>query len=103
MSRPRGGLFMYGRMDGMIDPQSRRQNERPAGRALWPLAILGVLSFLALLYFAAYLAMGTRSITPTADAQIYNHEWQASVFEPAAKIESAIRRKQVEVWVKSDP
>ena len=58
------------------------------------IAVIGVI-FFALLYFGAYIAMGTRSISGTVEAQVYRHQWQATVFEPAAKAESIVRQQEV--------
>ena len=58
------------------------------------IAVIGVIVF-TLLYFGAYIAMGTRSISGAVEAQVFRHEWQATVFQPAAKVESIVRQQQV--------
>ena len=53
-------------------------------------------AFFVLLYFGAYRALGTRSISVPMDYQVYRHDWQASLFRPASKAESFIRQKNVD-------
>ena len=81
----------------MADEQSATPKTRPL---LFVIAFLIGLLVLTLAYFLAYLAMGTRSIMPYADAEIYNHEWQASVFEPAQTMDIALLGKRIDVRVK---
>ena len=79
------------------DRSDRRSKAKTVGWLLHLSATLLICLFvLVLLYFGAFIAMGTRSINPAFDAQIYEHEWQAGFFAPAAKFESAVRGKRVE-------
>jgi hypothetical protein len=64
-----------------------------------PIAIF----ILVLLYFWAYGVTGLRT-TGLTEHRIYQHEWQGRIFTPAAKIESVIRQKTIEVsWLKESP
>ena len=58
------------------------------------IAVIGVIVF-ALLYFGAYIATGTRSISGAMHAHVYRHQWQATAFKPAAKVESIVRQQEV--------
>jgi hypothetical protein len=57
------------------------------------------LAMLLAVYFSAYFALGYRGrITGPymkGDAQFFRHNWQVSVFWPAAKMESYYRDKPV--------
>jgi hypothetical protein len=71
--------------------KQRRKNWLPIA-----ITIATTLAFFVLLYFAAYLALGTRSSGVPMDYQVYQHQWQASLFRPASQAESFIRQKDVD-------
>jgi hypothetical protein len=72
---------------------------QPQRRKNWlsiAVTIAATLAFFVLLYFAAYLALGTRSFSVPMDYQVYQHEWQANLFRPAAQAEAFLRQKDVD-------
>jgi hypothetical protein len=85
----------------MADDVAQSMNGKRAGRLL-QLAVAMALCPLALtlMYFGASIATGTRSISGTSEAQIYQYEWQARLFTPATQLESVIRGKPIETaWL----
>jgi hypothetical protein len=63
-----------------------------------PKALAGAMSLL-LLYSGAYLAIGESRQSGTVIERVYKHHWQASLFAPAVKVESVIRRQKIDVGV----
>jgi hypothetical protein len=59
-------------------------------------ALVAVAAVLSTIYLIAYRTMGSRSLDPVMDLQIYEYEWQEYFFRPAAKFESLIRKKSVD-------
>ncbi len=46
-------------------------------------------------YLLAYRFTGKRGVSSTVELQVYEHSWQASLFKPAASIESYVRGTMV--------
>lgn len=63
--------------------------------------LVGVLA-LALLYAFSYILIATPDNSGTQEYRNFNHKWEAVLFGPAVKIESAIRRKPIEYGWWSD-
>jgi hypothetical protein len=50
------------------------------------------------IYMTAYFLMGTHGIRgANDDVRIFNHEWQAQLFKPAAEIDSCFRHQTTSV------
>jgi hypothetical protein len=69
----------------------RRTGLSPAAAGLLALALS-----IVMLYFVAYVAMGSRSINAFGDFMVYEHAWQEYFFRPAARFESLFREKEIE-------
>jgi hypothetical protein len=93
------GFFVRGTIRAMNN--QRRTKHRIALRsALAGLFAVTICSAFA--YLGAYLLTGCRSIEPTIEGQIYNHEWQADFFRPASRLESFVRGTKVDTGYKSN-
>jgi hypothetical protein len=75
------------------DRQSVKRQPRLSPAAAGMLALA---ASILMLYFAAYLAMGSRSINAFGDFMVYEHAWQEYFFRPAARFESLFRNKDIE-------
>jgi hypothetical protein len=72
------------------------------------LTVLAVaLASLVAIYSAAYGMLGRRSeavdVAISGEARIYSERWLARLFDPAAKVESMIRQKNVRTSWSSPP
>ena len=57
----------------------------------------------ALLYAFTYMLIATPDNDGAREFRNFNHKWEAVLFGPAVKIESAIRRKHIEYGWWTDP
>jgi hypothetical protein len=96
------GYFMRGRMAGMNEANG---NERDRTRRVsYPFPLLAGVLALALLYAVSYILIATPDNDGTQKYRNFNHQWQAAIFGPAVKIESAIRREPIEYgWWSDEP
>ncbi|HUE70723.1 MAG TPA: hypothetical protein VMP01_07515 [Pirellulaceae bacterium] len=70
-------------------------------RAEWPVYAALVLLAAAAAYVGGYYAMGTHvpALNGASLLRVYPAKWQATVFVPAAKLESVLRGIEVETDV----
>jgi hypothetical protein len=94
-------FFMRGRMGGMREDTPHQQ--KTTRTMLSPLltAMAGA-SALMLLYAGAYLLVRTPDRDGSQELRNFNHEWEATFFTPAVKIESALRGESIEAGWWSD-
>jgi hypothetical protein len=85
-------------MAGMAEPRKRADWAIIVG-----LAVLLLLLTNGVVYIVGYFAMGTAvpSLSGGELLRVYPAEWQATVFVPAAKVESILRGIRVEVEAES--
>ena len=86
---------MRGRMAGM---DTVKQSKMPA--IAIGLALIGLSLFYTVAYSALSHASVPVNVTAVRGVRLYRHKWQAKLFAPAAKIESALRQKEISTgWI----
>jgi hypothetical protein len=80
------------------DDRPETPHKKSGNWILWLLsAVVAGMFALMVLYLGAYFTTGSRTTGGPTEFQGYRYKWQAKLFEPAVKIESAIRQQPIDV------
>ena len=87
---------------GIDDPASPRKKSAELPMRILIAMVIGLFALLPL-YVGAYFVTGSRTVGGPTEFQGYQYEWQANLFEPAVKIESALRQQPIDVGWRTYP